>query len=89
MSNGDRKTVMSSGLSWTAIGIVLAVSLAVGAPVIGLGINISRELGQISTTLERVATDLTDNKSDHKEFRQRILDHETRISVIEADDESR
>lgn len=90
MSNGDRKTVLSSGLSWTAIGILAAFVVAVGAPVVGFGISISHDLGKISATLEQVADDLTDNKTDHTKFREAIVnlnsvtnDHERRLTVLE------
>jgi len=84
-----RRPIFSGGLSWAAIAIIVTVVLAVGVPVVGCTISINRELGKISTTLERVATDLVDNKSDHKEFRQAIVDltfsHDRRLSVLEAE----
>lgn len=81
----------SNGLSWSAIGIIGTIVLTIGIPMICFAVSISSELGKISTTLERVATDLVDNKDEHKEFRKTIVDlnisandHERRITAIET-----
>ena len=78
-----RKPFFSGGLSWAAIAILTSVVLSIGVPVIGLAMSINRELGRISTTLERVATDLTDNKSEHQEFREAIVGHDVRLTHLE------
>lgn len=74
---------------WGVVG-VLAVLVGLISTFVTAAVKMTRSVQKNTDATERLADVVgdfkKDNKADHKEFREQLGDHETRISVLEHTD---
>ena len=71
---------------WGVVGVIVVLVGLVGK-VVKAAVSMTKSVQQNTDATERLADVVSDfkqdNKAEHKEFREQIGDHETRITVLE------
>ena len=71
---------------WGVVGVIVVLVGLVGT-VVKAAVSMTKIVQQNTDATERLADVVSDfkqdNKAEHKEFREQIGDHETRITVLE------
>lgn len=75
-------------MEWQIFGVIVSIfafAVAVATPVLKLNKSINVLTVHVEN-FEKMLSDVKDdNRADHDEFKQKLDDHETRISVSEKD----
>jgi hypothetical protein len=81
---------LSTGLSWEAVGVLVAAMAVFGVPALGFAMQISSRLATIVNRLDTVEAAINGNRADHQEFYRRLnghevtlVEHEQRLKVFE------
>ena len=75
-----KRHILSDGLSWPAIAILVGVFLFAGKQLW----SISSRLASMDLTLQTVAERIQEDRVQHDKFNTQLTDHDRRITRIEA-----
>lgn len=73
-------------MEWTVVGVIVVLIGLVAAivrPLLAWDKSLTENTEAIKTLTKAVSGNDSINKCEHKEFREQIGDHETRITVLE------
>lgn len=83
---------LSTGLSWEAVGVLVAAMSVIGGPIVGFAFVISSRTAVIISRLNAMDETLKKSHEEHDEFYRRLgqhdvmlAGHEERISACEED----
>ena len=69
-------------MEWTTVTVIIALVGLIGV-FVGVAVSMSKSSQRLSDSVASLDSNIGDIKADNKEFRNKLENHETRISVLE------